>query len=324
MPVLLTEADVRAVLSMDDLIAAMEQALERFSAGAARQPLRSVIDTGHGFYGIMPAYLERPATLGTKLVTVYHGNAARGLPSHLATILLHDPETGELQAVVDGRYITEARTAAVSAASTRALARRDARVLAVLGTGVQARSHIDALTRVRAFDEIRIWGRTAAAAAALALEFAPRLRRPIAAVPSARHAVEGADVIALTTASRDPVVARDWLRPGAHICAVGACRPDQRELDTATVRDARLFVDSREGALAEAGEIVIPIAEGAFDASHIAAELGDVFGGRADGRRRDDEITVFKSLGMAVEDVAAARLAFERAAAMGLGRGVML
>jgi ornithine cyclodeaminase len=272
----------------------------------------------------MPAYLERPATLGTKLVTVYHGNAARGLPSHLATILLHDPETGELQAVVDGRYITEARTAAVSAASTRALARRDARVLAVLGTGVQARSHIDALTRVRAFDEIRIWGRTAAAAAALALEFAPRLRRPIAAVPSARHAVEGADVIALTTASRDPVVARDWLRPGAHICAVGACRPDQRELDTATVRDARLFVDSREGALAEAGEIVIPIAEGAFDASHIAAELGDVFGGRADGRRRDDEITVFKSLGMAVEDVAAARLAFERAAAMGLGRGVML
>jgi ornithine cyclodeaminase len=325
MPILLTEGDVRAVLSMDDLIVAMEAALERFSARAARQPLRTVIDAGGlGFYGVMPAYLEHPATLGTKLVSVFHGNAERGLPSHLATIVLHDPETGELQAVMDGRYITEARTAAVSAASAKHLARTDARVLAILGTGVQARSHVDALTRVRTFDTIRVWGRNAAHAAALAAEISPRLSARIETVPSVREATEGADVIALTTASADPLLGRERVRDGTHICAVGACRPNQREMDTALMKSARVFVDSREGALAEAGDLVIPIAEGAFDAAHIAAELGDVFGKRAEGRRNDHEITIFKSLGMAVEDVAAARLAFERASERGMGRGVLL
>lgn len=325
MPVLLTEADVRAVLSMDDLIAAMETALERFSARAARQPLRTVIDAGGlGFYAVMPAYLEDPAALGTKLVSVYHGNVARGLPSHLATIVLHDPETGALQAVMDGRYITEARTAAVSAASAKHLARNNARVLAIFGTGVQARSHVEALTRVRTFDKIRVWGRNPARASALAAEISSRLTARVDAVPSASEAADGADVIALTTASTEPVLQREWVRDGAHICAVGACRPNQRELDTALVKSARVFVDSREGALAEAGDLVIPIAEGAFDASHVAAELGDVFGARAEGRRSDREITIFKSLGMAVEDVAAARLAFERASERGMGRGVIV
>jgi ornithine cyclodeaminase/alanine dehydrogenase-like protein (mu-crystallin family) len=325
MPVLMNESDVRAVLPMDDLIAAMEMALNQFSAGAARQPLRTIVEAGHhGLYGVMPAYLDDPPALGTKLVSVYHGNPARGLTSHLATIVLHDPETGELLAVMDGRYITEARTAAVSAASARHLARRETRVLAILGTGVQARSHADALTRVRRFDEIRIWGRTPARAAALAAELAPRLRVRVDAVPTAKDAVDGADVIALTTASREPVLERAWVRDGAHICAVGACRPGEREIDTATVKAARVFVDSRVGALAEAGDLVIPIREGAFDASHIAAELGDVFGGRAEGRRSDADITLFKSLGMAVEDVAAARLAFERASERGIGRGVIV
>jgi ornithine cyclodeaminase len=325
MPVLLTEQDVRAVLPMDDLVTAMEVALERFSAGSVRQPLRTVVDAaGHGFYGVMPAYLEDPPALGTKLVSVYHGNTARGLTTHLATIVLHDPATGELQAVMDGRYITEARTAAVSAASTKHLARREARVLAILGTGVQARSHAAAMLCVRPFDEIRIWGRRADHAAALAAELAPSLRVRVDAVPTAHDAADGADVIALVTASPTPVLTRADVRGGAHICAVGACRPNQREMDTALVTASRVFVDSRAGALAEAGDLVIPIQEGAFDAGHIAAELGDVFGGRAEGRRTPDEITVFKSLGMAVEDVAAARLAFERAAAAGLGRGVIV
>jgi ornithine cyclodeaminase len=323
--VLLTEQDVRAVLPMDDLVTAMEVALERFSAGSVRQPLRTVVDAaGHGFYGVMPAYMEDPPALGTKLVSVYHGNTARGLTTHLATIVLHDPATGELQAVMDGRYITEARTAAVSAASTKHLARREARVLAILGTGVQARSHAAAMLCVRPFDEIRIWGRRADHAAALAAELAPSLRVRVDAVPTAHDAADGADVIALVTASPTPVLTRADVRGGAHICAVGACRPNQREMDTALVTASRVFVDSRAGALAEAGDLVIPIQEGAFDAGHIAAELGDVFGGRAEGRRTPDEITVFKSLGMAVEDVAAARLAFERAAAAGLGRGVIV
>jgi alanine dehydrogenase len=325
MAVLLTERDIRAVLSMDDLIAAMETALDRFSAGAVRQPLRTVVEAGgHGFYGVMPAYLEEPAALGTKLVSVYHGNAARGLPSHLATIVLHDPDTGALLAVLDGRYITEARTAAVSAASVKHLARTDAHILAILGSGVQARSHADAITRAGRFDEIRIWGRSPERAAALALELAPVLNGRVSAVPTVRHAVDGAGVVALVTASREPVLRREWVGAGTHICAVGACRPDQREMETAVVKDARLFVDSRQGALAEAGDIVIPIAEGAFDATHIAAELGDVFGGRAEGRRGPAEITIFKSLGMAVEDVAAARLAFERALERGIGRGIVV
>jgi ornithine cyclodeaminase len=326
MPVLLTEKDIRAVLSMDDLIATMETALAQFSAGGVRQPLRSVMEVGdgHAFYGVMPAFMPQPAALGTKLVSVYHTNAQRGLPSHLATIVLHDPDTGALLAIVDGRYITEARTAAVSAASAKHLARPDARVLAVLGSGVQARSHIDALARVRPFDEIHVWGRHQGRVQALLETVPSHARATLVASPTPEAAADGADVIALVTASREPVLMRSAVRDGAHICAVGACRPDQREMDTALVRDARVFVDSRAGALAEAGDLVIPIKEGAIDASHIAGELGDVFGGRVPGRRSATEITVFKSLGMAVEDVAAARLAFERASERGLGRGFVL
>jgi ornithine cyclodeaminase len=325
-PVLLGEKDVRVVLSMDDLIAAMETALDQYSGGGVRQPLRSIVDVGdgHAFYGVMPAYIKEPAALGTKLVSVYHSNAALGLPSHLATIVLVDPESGALQAVMDGRYITEARTAAVSAASARHLARADARVLAVLGTGVQARSHIDALTRVRPFEELRVWGRDARHVRALLDDIPPGKPTRVVAAASAHEAAHGADVIALVTAAREPVLTRASVSDGAHICAVGACRPDQREMDTALVRDARVFVDSRVGALAEAGDLVIPIREGAIDASHIAGELGDVFGGRTPGRRTAAEITIFKSLGMAVEDVAAARLAFERASERGLGRGFVL
>lgn len=325
MPVLLSEKDVRAVLSIDDLIAAMETALDQFSGGDVRQPLRTIVDVGdHAFYGVMPAFISRPAALGTKLVTVFHSNAARGLPSHLATIVLLDPETGGLSAILDGRYITEARTAAVSAASARRLAREDARVLAVIGSGVQARSHLDALTRVRSFDEIRVWGRDPARVTALLNDAPPHARARLVAAGSVQAATDQADVIALVTASREPVLRRAWVRDGAHICAVGACRPDQREMETALVRDARVFVDSRDGALAEAGDLVIPIGEGAIDASHIAGELGDVFGGRIPGRRNAAEITIFKSLGMAVEDVAAAHLAFERASERGLGRGFVL
>jgi alanine dehydrogenase len=326
MPLLLSERDVRAVLSMDVLIPAMEAALDRFSGGGVRQPLRSIVDVGdgHAFYGVMPAFIRQPPALGTKLVSVYHGNAAVGLPSHLATIVLHDPETGALQAVMDGRYITEARTAAVSAASAKHLAAPAARVLAVLGSGVQARSHIEALTRVRAFEEIRVWGRDAGRARVLVDELGTGVDARMAVADSPRAAAAGADVIALVTASREPVLTRAWVRDGAHICAVGACRPDQREMDTELVRDARVFVDSRIGALAEAGDIVIPIREGAIDPSHIAGELGDVFGGRTPGRRHATEITIFKSLGMAVEDVAAARLAFDRASERGLGRGFVL
>lgn len=327
MPVLLTEKDVRDVLSMPDLIAAMETSLDRFSAGGVRQPLRTVVDVAsrHAFFGVMPAFIDGAApALGTKLVSVYHSNLAQGLPSHLATIVLFDPDTGALRALIDGRYITEARTAAASAAATKHLAREDARVLAVFGSGVQARSHVDALVRVRPIEEVRIWSRDAAHADRLIDELMPQVRARMTRAASAREAARGADVIALVTASPEPVLLREWVDEGTHVCAVGACRPNQREMDTALVKAARVFVDSRAGALAEAGDIVIPIKERAIDESHIAGEIGDVCGGRLAGRRSTSEITVFKSLGMAVEDVAAAHLAFERASERGLGRGFVV
>jgi alanine dehydrogenase len=324
-PLLLSESDVRAVLGMDDLIAAMETALIAFSAGSVAQPVRTVVDAGgRGFFGVMPAYLPAPGALGAKLVTVFHENAAAGLPTHLATILLLDHATGELVAILDGRYITEARTAAVSAVSTALLARDEAATLAIIGTGVQARSHLDAIAKVRGLDEVRVWSPKEASRAAFARDMQPRTAAAIRTCASAREAVSGADVIVLATAAREPVVRSDWIADGAHVCAVGACRPDQREMDSALVSRARLFVDSRAGAISEAGDIIIPMKEGALDAAHIAGELGEVAARKIPGRTSRGDVTVFKSLGMAVEDVAAAHLAFVKATERGLGRGILL
>jgi len=323
---LLSESDVRTLLPMGDLIGAMREALAGFSTGRAEQPLRTVLEVAgaKAFFGVMPAYLPGSGALGTKLVTVFGSNPARGLPSHLATIVLLDDETGELRAVMDGRYITEARTAAVSAVSTDLLARPEASRLAIVGSGVQAHSHLEALALVRTLREVRVWSPTPSHREAFAGDAARRTGLKIETAASAEAAVADADLVALVTASRTPVVRSEWIADGAHVCAVGACRPDQREMDGALVARARLFVDSRQGALAEAGDIVLPMAEGIVTADHIAAEIGEVAAGLAEGRRTAAEVTVFKSLGMAVEDVAAAHLALVRAAERGLGRGATL
>jgi alanine dehydrogenase len=305
MPVLLSESVVRELLSMPDLIAAMEGALAAFSAGSVVQPVRTVLDVGqhHAFFGLMPAYVPSAPALGAKLVTVYHSNLERGLPSHLASIVLLDPATGALEALLDGRYITEARTAAVSAVSAKKLAREDARVLAILGSGVQARSHFEALGHVRQFSEVRAWSPTRANLETFATATGAR------AMESAEAAVRGADVIVLVTASATPVVESPWVKAGAHVIAVGACRPTQREMDPALVARSRLFVDSRAAAFQESGDVVMGIAEGAFDANHIAGELGEA----SAKRHTAEEVTIFKSLGLAVEDVVAANLALDRA-----------
>ena len=326
MPVLLSEQDVRIVLPMAELIDAMENALARFSSNQVAQPLRTVIEVGlqKAFVGVMPAFIDDPAMLGTKVVSVFGSNTAVGLPTHLATIVLLDPMTGELLAIIDGRYITEARTAAVSAVSVKRLARKDATRLAIIGTGVQARSHLEAVAAVRELDEITVWSRSGENRAAFAREMRPRTKATITLASSPRDAVDRADVVVLATASREPVVQHDWISDGAHICAVGACRPDQREMDSALVARGRVFVDSRTGALAEAGDIILPIKEGAIGEQHVAGELGEVVLGKVAGRTSRDEVTIFKSLGMAVEDVAAAHLAYVKAAERGLGRGFVL
>jgi ornithine cyclodeaminase len=323
---LLTETDIAAVLPMPDLIAAMADALAAFSAGNVTQPVRTVLEVGpdRAFFGVMPAALDRPAAVGAKLVTVYQRNHERGLPSHLASIVLFDPETGALQALLDGRYITEARTAAVSAVSVRHLANPGAHVLAIIGSGVQARSHLEAIRHVRAPDDIRVFSPSPAHREQFAREMSASTGLPVRAAATSREALDGADLIVLATSSRDPVIHADDVRPGAHIAAVGACRPDQREMPTAVVAGARLFVDSRAGALAEAGDLIIPLREGAMTERHIAAELGEVVLGRAAGRAGAGDVTVFKSLGMAVEDLVAARLAVERAVAAGRGQRISL
>lgn len=321
MPLLLSEPEVRQVLGMDELIDGMQRALMEFSEGAAVQPLRTVLEIGaaKSYFGVMPAHLPSLGALGAKLVTVFEGNHERGLPSHLATILLLDETTGGLEAVIDGRYITEARTAAVSAVSVRLLAREEPAILALIGSGVQAASHLDAIGRVRRLREVRVWSPHPDHRRAFAERHGPGLDLPIVAAESAAAAADAADLIVLATASRTAVLRSEWVKDGAHICAIGACRPDQREMDTPLVARARVYVDSRRGALAEAGDLVLPIREGAIGEAQIVGELGELAAGRCEGRRTSRDVTIFKSLGMAVEDVAAARLAFERARAAGIG-----
>jgi alanine dehydrogenase len=305
MPLLLTETDVRALVTMPDLIAAMETALTAFSAGTVVQPVRTVLEVGEqkSFFALMPSYIASTPALGAKLVTLYESNTARGLPTHLATIVMLDPETGALAAIVDGRYITEARTAAVSAVSVKKLAREDAAVLAILGSGVQARSHLEALSHVRKFREVRAWSPTAKNLQAFAGETGA------IAADSPEAAVRGADVIVIAASSPTPILFNAWVAPGAHVVSVGATRPTQQEMEPALVAHARVFVDSRVAALKESGD-VIP-----FGDAHIVAELGEPHA----TRNSPDEITIFKSLGLAVEDVVAAHLALTRAKESGRG-----
>ncbi len=326
MPLLLTEADVRACVDMPLLIDAMSSALAEFSAGRVTQPVRTVLEVGadKNYFGVMPASIDGSQSVGTKLVTVYPGNHAKGLTSHLATIVLLDHATGGLLALLDGRYITEARTAAVSAVSVSRLARPDATSLAILGSGVQAHSHLEAIRHVRALTEVRVWSPTPAHRDAFARDASASTGLPVRACATAADAIRGADIIVLATASKTPIVDDGDVAAGAHICAVGACRPDQREMPTALIARARVFVDSRAAALKEAGEVLIPISEGAITSAHIAGELGDVVNGTVSGRANSDDVTIFKSLGMAVEDVVAAQLAVGRARERGLGQEIRL
>jgi alanine dehydrogenase len=323
---LLTEDHVKSLLTMGDLITAMESAVARFSAREVLQPVRTVLSVGstHAYFGLMPAYMEQPPSLGAKLVTVFNANHEKGLPSHLATIVLLDPETGSLAALMDGRYITEARTAAVSAVSARYLARPDASTLAIIGTGVQARSHLEAYAEVRTLTDVRVWSPHSKSRERFVGEMSGHVAARLHASDSAEAAVKGADLVVLATSATSPVVRDAWVAPGTHVVSVGACRPDQREMAPELVARARLFVDSRAAALVESGDVVMGIKEKRFDERHVAGELGDLVLGRVQGRTAADDVTIFKSLGMAVEDVVAADLVLRRAVETGAGTELTL
>jgi ornithine cyclodeaminase/alanine dehydrogenase-like protein (mu-crystallin family) len=292
-PLFLNEEQVRQHLHLADLIPAMEKALIDFSTGKVTQPVRSVIkvDPPGGFLGLMPALT--PEGLGLKAVTFYPSNAERGIATHMATIFLVDPRTGTPLAIMDGRLITEMRTAAVSAVATKLLAAPDARILGILGSGVQARSHLEALRLVRQFEEVRVWSPTK--------EHAKQFAEEIGGIAvSTEEAVRVADVVVTVTNSKTPVLKGSWLKPGCHVNAIGACRPDWRELDDEAVANI-VFVDSREAALKESGDLILSGAK-------IYAELGEALAGKVPSHA--GEITIFKSLGMAVEDITAAILVY--------------
>jgi ornithine cyclodeaminase/alanine dehydrogenase-like protein (mu-crystallin family) len=326
----LSAEDVAKLLPMRDCIQVMRDALAALARGKALVPLRMVMrmPDASGFLGVMPGQIGpddgREGVLGMKAVSVFPGNAQRGIDTHQGAVLLFEPDTGRLSALMDGAAITAIRTAAVSGVATDLLARQNAIELAILGAGVQARTHLEAIAAVRPLQRVRIWSRNSQHAVDLVKETAARYRASIDAVPTAEAAVRDADVVTTVTASPQPVLQRAWVKDGAHINAVGSSIPTTREIDTATMAAVRLFVDRRESALNEAGDVLIPIREGAFGADHIQAELGEVVIGTDPGRRSDRELTLFKSLGLAVEDVASAAFILRRARELGIGHTVRM
>ncbi len=315
----LSEHDVRRLLDMESCIEAMTEVLASLARGELYQPLRVVVrpPDADGLLGLMPAHRAGASpAYALKEIVVSPGNPARGLDAHQGGVLLHDGDTGELVALLNASPITAIRTAAVSAVATRALARPDAGRVAILGAGVQARAHVDAMRAVLDDPEIRIWARRIEAAEQLAAEVGAIVD------PSPDSALFGAEVVCTTTSATEPVVHKRWLARGAHVNAVGSCLPTIRELDTETMAHASLFVDRRESALNEAGDYVLAAAEGAIGPDHIKAELGEVLAGMHPGREHEDELTVFESLGIAVEDLAAAELVVRRAREQGAGEEV--
>lgn len=317
---------------MPECVDLMAETLAALSRGEAVQPVRSVtpIPGGTSLLGVMPGYLRSArledsngsGVLGLKAISVFPGNHGTAFDSHQGVVLLFEPVHGCLRAIVDATAITAIRTAAVSGAATRALARPDADSLAILGAGVQGTAHLEAMRGVRPLRRVRVWSRSAERAKRLAGGAAGGLE--IEAVPTPQEAVRGAAIVCATTSAREPVLRGAWLEPGVHVNAVGACVPAARELDTEAIRRARLFVDHRAAALKEAGDLLIPIAEGAVAAEHVQAEIGDVLAGLHPGRRSGDEITVFKSLGLAVEDLSAAARVYAKARGAGAGTEVAI
>jgi alanine dehydrogenase len=325
----LTHRDVEALLDLDALIDALAAAMADLSAGRASVPDRvaALVPGQDAFLAAMPGFVPSSGVLMAKLVSLFPRNAGSGLPTHQAVIAVFDPVTGTPTALLDGTAITAARTGACSALSARLLARDDAAVLAILGTGVQARSHARAMCRVRPIRQIRVAGRNPAAAAELAAELSAALPVTAAAAPSYRDALDGADIACAASHAAEPVIRRSWLSPGVHITSVGF-NPAGREIDDATIAAALVCVESRQAALAPfpagSNDLLIPIREGIITADHIHAELGELVAGGKPGRSSREQITLYKSVGVAVQDAAAAALVIAAARERGAGQHIGL
>ena len=315
---------VPELLPMAECIDVMAVALLALAQGDAVLPLRSMVwmPDQSGLLGLMPAYLGAPKSLGLKVISYLPGNHGGDRDSHQGAVLLFDTQSGTLLAMIDASSITAIRTAAVSGLATRLLAREDAGDLAILGSGVQASTHLDAMSAVRKIRRVRVCGLSLPRAQAFARHHEKIFGLPIEAVATAKEAVLGANLICTTTPSREPVLFGEWISTGAHINAVGGCFATARELVSSAVGRSRLYVDRRESALAEAGDFLIPRSEGAIGADHIVGEIGEILAGRVPARRSPQEITLFKSLGIAIEDLAAAHHIHARARVLGKGIAV--
>lgn len=316
------QSEVPGFLPMAECFDVMEEALAALARGEAALPLRSILWLPEkvGALALMPAALPGPKVVGAKVVTFFPGNQGTELDTHQGSVLLFEAERGRLLAIIDATSITAIRTAAVSGVATRLLAREDAGSLTLVGSGVQARTHLEAMLLVRRLRRIRVASRDFAGATRFAERESRRHGVTIEPIASVEEAVRGADIICTLTSSTTPVVAGEWIEAGAHVNAVGSSVPFARELDTAALVRSRLFVDRRESALNEAGDFLIPKADGAIADDHILGEIGEVLTGKVVGRRTPEDITLFKSLGLAIEDVAAARHVYEKARASGQGR----
>lgn len=320
---ILSGRDVADLLPMEACIALMGRTMAAVSEGRARFPPRAVIPAAPGgFMAWMPGALDEPACFGVKLLSLFPGNPAAGLSSHLGLVALFEPEHGRPVALLDAAELTAIRTAAVSGLATGLLARADAGDLAILGAGEQAASHLAAMLAVRPVRRVRLWSRTGANARAFAEAQAAKHGVAIEVASSAREAVAAADLICTVTASREPVLSGAWIAPGAHLNVVGASRPDASEIDTEAVVRARYFVDCRASTEREAGDWLRAREAGAVGPEHIAGEIGEVVNGTRPGRKSDQEITLFRSLGVAAEDLAAAAFVLEAARARGVGQTV--
>jgi alanine dehydrogenase len=325
----LTGAQIETLLDPDPLIDALASAMADLSAGRASVPDRvaALLPEDAGLLAAMPGFVPSAGVLMSKLVTLFPGNAGTPVPTHQAVIVAFDPRTGVPDALLDGTAITATRTAACSALSARLLARPESDVLAIIGTGVQARSHARAMCRVRPIREIRIAGRDPAKAAALAAELSTVVPAETRAAASYQDALAGADIVCATTHAVEPVVRRSWLSPGTHVTSVGY-NGAGRELDDATIADALVCVESRNAALAPypagSNDLLLPIRNGVITAGHIHTELGELVSGGKPGRTSPDQLTVYKSVGIAAQDAAAAGLAIAAARAAGVGQEIVL
>ena len=321
----LDRRDVEALLPIEECIEVMAATLAELARGEAQQPLRSALWLAdrRGLLGTMPAAIpargEAPAVLALKALTVFPANWAKGEETHLGFVLLFEAQAGRPLALLDAAAITAIRTAAVSAVATRALANPDAGDLALLGAGAQARTHLEAMQAVRPLRRVRVWSRTPENARRFAAAESARRGVPVEAVATPEQALAGADLVCTVSAAREPILAGERLAPGCHVNAVGACTPNARELDGAAIRRARVFVDRRESAWHEAGDLILPLRAGEVDESCVAGELGELLLGTVVGRRSPGEVTLFESLGLGVEDAAAGRHVYLEALAAGRG-----